>query len=366
VKENIAMSNDTLNLVCIIMAGGVGTRFWPLSTQERPKQFLKLMGDRSLLQKSFERISDLVSPERVLVLTNAAFVHLVREQLPELPPENVVGEPMRRDTAAAVCLGALLCRKRFGNPVIATLTADHVIEPVGGFHKTLLSAARVARESGALYTFAIPPTYPATGYGYLELGQEVTDDQGIEHYELLSFMEKPDLETARRYMESQRFYWNSGMFVWTAEAILREIENHLAGHMRAIAGAVGFDGTPRWEGALKEAFDPLTAISIDYAVMEKASAVRCVAARFSWTDVGGWQALRDFLDHDEHGNCSRGEVHVLDAKGNLVFCEDPGETVMLVGVENLVAVRAGRRTLIVHKDHAERVKELVENMKGSS
>ena len=150
-------------LVVVIMAGGAGTRFWPVSTRSRPKQFLRLLGERSLLQTSFDRVRALVPPHRLLVLTHAEFVSLVREQLPEVPEENVIGEPLRRDTAAAVCLGAVLCRRRFGNPVMAMLTADHVIEPEDAFHRVLLSAARHARKSGALYTFGIPPTFPATG-----------------------------------------------------------------------------------------------------------------------------------------------------------------------------------------------------------
>ena len=358
------MKNDELNLVGVIMAGGTGTRFWPLSTAEKPKQFLKLFGDRSLLQQSFDRIANLISHERILVLTNAAFVDLVREQLPEIPAENIIGEPMRRDTAAAVCLGAVLCRARFGNPVVATLTADHLIEPVDLFHRTLISAAREARASGALYTFGVQPSYAATGYGYLEVGSRLHDDSGIEHFQLLSFREKPQQEVARRYVESGRFFWNSGMFVWTVDAILREIEAHLPNHLKVLSRAVSLDGTPNWPEALKNAFHALETISIDFGVMEKSKSVRCVASGFSWTDVGGWLALRDFLEHDAAGNRSRGRVIAADATGNLVFCENAEEVVMLVGVQDLVVVRAGNKTLIVHKDQTEEIKKLVQTMQA--
>jgi len=353
------MENGTLDLVVMIMAGGIGTRFWPLSTGRKPKQFLKLFEDRSLLQKSFDR-SHPIPPERILVLTNADFVGLVREQLPEIPEENVIGEPFRRDTAAAVCLGALLSQKRFGNPVIITLTADHIIEPIEVFRETVLSAARLVRESQALYTLGVQPTYPATGYGYLEVGPKAADDQGIEHYQVLSFKEKPELHTAQLYVESGNYYWNSGMFVWTAEAILKELETHLPNHLETISKAVKYDGTSEWPAALSKAFESLETISIDYGVMEKAKEVRCVVSQFSWTDVGGWVALRDFLPGDEDGNSFRGQVLILDSTENLIFCEDPEETIMVVGVDDLVVVRAGKKTLLVHKDRTEEVKKLLQ------
>lgn len=356
------MNENALDIVVVIMAGGAGTRFWPLSTEERPKQFLDLFGDRTLLQKSFDRVSSLVPPERILVLTNAAFVSIVKEQLPHVPVENIIGEPTRRDTAAAVALAAVLCRRRFGNPIIATLTADHLIEPVDLFQETLLSAARRAANDNALYTFGIEPTYPATGYGYLERGLQIADDDGIEHFHLVRFKEKPDLETARQYIESGRFYWNSGMFVWTADAILKEIETHLPNHAKALLDAVAFDKTPQWNHALKAAFESLHAVSIDFAVMEKAQNVCCVASKFSWRDVGGWLALRSYLPEDETGNYCRGKTLTLDATDNLVFCEDPEDTTVLIGVKDLVIVRAGPLTLITHKDRAEDLKQLVQTM----
>jgi mannose-1-phosphate guanylyltransferase len=356
------MKEERLDLVVVIMAGGAGTRFWPLSTEERPKQFLDLFGDRTLLQKSFDRVSTLVPPERILVLTNAAFVSIVKEQLPQIPAENIIGEPIRRDTAAAVGLAAVLCRRRFGNPVIATLTADHLIEPVALFQKTLLSAARRAADDNALYTFGIEPTYPATGYGYLERGLQIGDDDGIERFRLLRFKEKPDLETARRYVESGRYYWNSGMFVWTVDAILKEIEIHLSNHAIVLSSAAAFDQTPQWDQALKAAFESLHAVSIDFGVMEKAQNVCCVASGFSWSDVGGWLALKSYLPEDEAGNCCRGKAMTLDATDNLVFCEDAKETVVVIGVKDLVIVRAGSRTLITHKDRTEDLKKLVQAM----
>lgn len=356
------MKTEDLDLVIVIMAGGVGTRFWPLSTAKVPKQFLRLFGDRTLLQMSYDRIRDLVPPDRVLVLTNQAFETTVREQLAEIPPDNIIGEPMRKDTAAAVGLAAALCRKRFGNPVIVTLTADHTIEPVSVFQKTLLSAVRRAATHEVLYTFGIEPTYPATGYGYLERGSPICNDHGIKHFELRRFKEKPDLETARQYLDSGNFYWNSGMFVWKTGVIWKALETHLPQHAKALEAAVAFDRSPHWHQALEEAFDTLPRVSIDYGVMEKADKVCCVASRFSWNDVGGWLALRDYLPDDGCKNHCRARTIVLDAAGNTVFCEQPEERVMLVGVNDLVVVRAAGGMLIAHKDRVEDVKKLVEAM----
>ncbi|MEA2063659.1 MAG: sugar phosphate nucleotidyltransferase [Gemmatimonadota bacterium] len=349
-------------LVVVIMAGGAGTRFWPLSTNEKPKQFLNLFGSRSLLQKSFDRVKGLVPGDRILVLTNNSLVELVREQLPELPAANVIGEPMRRDTAAAVSLAALICRRRYGNPVMCVLTADHLIEPVEEFQRTLLSAATEAACEPVLYTLGIQPVYPATCYGYLERGEKVTSSQGIDHYRLLRFVEKPDSRRAEKYFASGRFYWNSGMFIWSVDTILGEFERQLPEHIQHLGPAVEADCTPGWDRALTKGFESLKAISIDFGIMEGAARVRTIQSAFEWNDVGGWLAMEDYLTKDGSGNAARGRVEALDSSGNLVFCENETETVALVDVEGLVVVRAGDRTLIVPREKAERIKELVKRL----
>lgn len=348
------------DLVAVIMAGGIGTRFWPLSTSDRPKQFLKLMDNRSLLQRCYDRIATIIPPARILVITGEPFVSLVRQQLPDIPHGNIIGEPIRRDTAGTVCLAAFLCQRRFGNPVMAVLPADHVIEPVEEFHQALASAAGAARREGALYTFGIQPTYPATGYGYLERGRRVPAGDETHHYELLKFKEKPDLETARSYLRSGSYFWNSGIFVWTAQAILNAIECHLPEHLRLLAPLAGLDGEERcFKQGLRQAFDRLTPISIDYGVMEKASNIRVVAPRFTWTDLGGWLALEPYLAKDGCNNSFSGRIRTLDASSNIIFCEDTGEQLALVGVKDLIIVRAGRRTLVAHRDRAEDIKKLL-------
>lgn len=351
------------DLIAVIMAGGAGTRFWPMSTEARPKQFLTLFGDRSLIQRSHDRLRGLVPPERVLVLTHAAYVDLVREQLPEIPPDNVVGEPLRRDTAAAVALAALLARHRFQTGVMAVLTADHLIDPKETFQQSMRSAAAQASTSGALYTFGIPPTYPATAYGYLEKGRPLSEVEGGAHFELKRFVEKPDRQTAENYLSSGQFLWNSGMFVWTLDAILAEFARQLPQHLEKLEPVLASDRQSGFGEALRRAFEGLKPVSVDFGIMENARQIRCVAAPFDWNDVGGWLALEEHLNTDDAGNSARGRIAVHEAANNLVFCENADEQVALVGVSGMVIVRSGETTLVMDRDHAEALKELVKKQK---
>ncbi|HEY8417594.1 MAG TPA: sugar phosphate nucleotidyltransferase [Limnochordales bacterium] len=358
------MSNP--QLVAVIIAGGSGTRFWPVSTEDRPKQFLPLFGPRTLLQATVDRLEGLMPPERILVITAARFADTVRQQLPQLPADNVIGEPQGRDTAAAITLAALVCRRRFGNPVMVVLPADHVIEPTDAFHRTVRSAAAAAHGSSRLYTFGVRPTYPATGYGYLQAGARVAPPPGtaggLEHFRVEQFKEKPSRETAEAYLAAGNYFWNSGMFVWATETFLAAVQRHLPEHARRLFPLEKHVDGPAWESALAGAFGQVPKISVDYGIMEKADEVYMVAAPFRWSDVGGWAALADFLRRDDAGNAVRGAVHALDAGGNVVFCEDASEVVALVGVDDVIVVRAGNRTLVVRKDRAEDVKRLVEAM----
>ena len=349
-------------LVVCILAGGSGSRFWPASTEARPKQFLSFFGERSLLQQSFDRVQGLVPDSSIFVLTSRDLATVCREQLPELPVENVVCEPMRRDTAAAIGLGAALINERIGDKVMAVITADHLIDPVDEFQRALVSAARGASSGEALYTFGISPTRPATEFGYLELGDELVSDEGIAHSALASFVEKPDLATATGYVEADNYLWNSGMFVWRISALLREFERQLPEHWHRIVSAVAFersDGPSRFAERLEQTFEPLQRVSIDYGVMENASAVRAVCADFSWFDVGSFEALAEHLSLDDAGNASRVECIARDAHRNIVFADDQDELVALLGVDDLIVVRAGKRTLVVPRSRGQEVKQFV-------
>lgn len=360
-KEGKAVGNQ--EAVAVIMAGGSGTRFWPVSSPEKPKQFLHLVGQGTMLQQTLARLRGLVDPEKILILTNQRYVELAREQVPEIPESNILGEPMARDTAAAVALGAVWCRFRFGDCPMMVLPADHLIYPEDVFQHNLQSALKAVSGSaaGSLYTFGIVPTYPAVGYGYLQAGR-VWMDEDVEHREVEQFREKPDLTTAQQYLESGSFFWNSGIFVWRTQDILAELERLLPQHVQNLEAAVQSYGTGQWDAALARAFEPLARTSIDYGVMEHARSVNMVTAQFQWDDIGGWNAVAGYLAQDQWGNALQGKMEALESRDNVVFCQDEEELVALIGVQGLVVVRSGPRTLVVPRDRAEEVKHLVERM----
>lgn len=355
------MSSPKESLVAVIMAGGAGTRFWPASTEECPKQFLALTGPRTLLQMSYDRVVDLVGPERVLVLTNQRYLDLVASQLPEVPVANIIGEPHRRDTAGAVALAAVLAEHRFGSDsCMAVLTADHVIGPLDEFHRAILEAVQGCR-SGSLYTLGIQPTYPATGFGYLEMGEPL-EEGALPHFKLKRFKEKPDLETAREFLERGGFYWNSGMFVWRTRDIIAEFEQHLPAHLATLRPVVGCLDGPGDHTPFALAFEKLSRTSVDFAILEKAAEVRAVIPKISWDDVGGWQAIGTYLEDDAQQNQTLGKVLTHEARGNVVFNQAGAEPIVLIGVQDLIVVRAQEGTLVVHKDHLDSLKAVVNRL----
>lgn len=350
-----------MKIVVTIMAGGAGTRFWPLSTEERPKQFLSLVGERSLLQMSFDRVRGLVPPEQVIVLTNESYEDLVAGQLPEIPRANIIGEPIRKDTAAAVALAALITQHRFGEATMVLLTADHVISPLENFQAALLEAVE-ACQKGGLYTLGIQPTYPATGFGYLQMGKTLAGVGRLPHFEVDRFKEKPTQEVAEVFLESGIYYWNSGMFVWRTDQILKEFSMNLPAHIDTLEPVMPNVGTDRGRLELMAAFDKLERISVDYAILEKATDVRSVIPDITWDDVGGWRAVAQYLSLDGFGNRLHGSIWSEEANHNVVFSEDPEEKVLLLGVEDLVVVRSGLRTLVAHRDHLDSLKLAVDNL----
>jgi mannose-1-phosphate guanylyltransferase len=345
------------DLWCVIMAGGSGTRFWPASTEERPKQLLTLVGNRSLLQLAVDRALALVAPGHLLIVTNASLAAACRSQLPELASDQILEEPERKDTAAAVALATEVVAARAAKTStrIVVLTADHLIDPVTTFAATVRAAVAATHNgSDTIVTFGIVPTFAATGYGYLE----VDDGGGADARPVRRFVEKPDRTTAAAYVASGRYFWNAGMFVFSTAAMQRALDRHLPAHRDALRSVVVADGVVV-PASLTEAFARLPRVSIDKGVMEKHSDVWCVPARFAWSDVGSFPALADHLPHDEHGNAFRGRPRVLDARGNVLWAEDVEEEIAVVGLSDVVVVRAGKRTLVVPRERAEDVKKLL-------
>lgn len=342
------------HLHIFIMAGGSGERFWPMSRAKTPKHLLRLLSDQTMLETTARRVEGLVPWDRVFVLTNAAQADAVRAEMPFLPPGNVLVEPEKRDTAPACALATGFARARDPEAVCALLPADSMIHNVAAFQRQLATGVKLADESSALVTFAIPPTCAATGFGYLHLG-----DAAGEAWEVLRFVEKPDLPTAQVYYQSGKYGWNAGMFIWKAETFLAETERlvpELAKFIRDFPA-----GDP--SAYLACTFAALPKNSVDYAVMEKAARVLAVKAQYDWDDVGAWTALPEHLGHDEDSNTVRGEVVSHASKNNVVISS--GRTIALCGVDDLVVVETPDAVLVCHRDAVQDIKKLQPLLKDS-
>lgn len=344
----------------VVLAGGVGTRFWPWSREAKPKQLLALTSGRSMLAETVARLAGIVPAENVLVVTGRRYRRQVLEACPGLDPACVLGEPTGRNTAAAIAWATLEVRRRSADAVVAVLSADHRIGGGRAFARDLVQAFAVADRTDRLVTFGIRPSSPATGYGYIRTGR--ANDGGA--FEVDAFVEKPDLATARRYVAGGRHFWNSGMFVWRVGAIWRE----LAAHLPALAAALEKMDAKRRRGVvppsvLDEAWPKLPSISIDYGVLEKSRGVVMLAATFAWADIGSWDAAAALWPADDQGNASRDPLLAIDASGNIVATR--GKPVVLLGVEGLVVVDAGDALLVGVRERSQDVRMVVDRLQGA-
>jgi mannose-1-phosphate guanylyltransferase len=359
----------------VIMAGGSGTRLWPISRGDKPKQLLRVVHGKSLLQVSYDRLRGILPAKQIYVCTNAAHAALVLDDLPELPKENVIGEPVGRDTAAAVGFTAAVLKKLDPDAVCAVVTADHVIQPIADFQAALKTAfALTVDHPSALVTFGIVPTFGHTGLGYVHRGEPLATKTGAGAYpgayRVLAFREKPDKPTADRYVESGRYYWNSGMFVWRADAVLKELEIHLPETYAGLAKIADAWGTSNQEKVVHDIYPKLKKISVDYAIMEPASqnkgkaSVAVVEMPVQWLDVGSWTSLAETLSTDEHNNALECKSCLLvDSDDNIIFSTDPQHLVSTIGVSDMIIVHTPDATLICPKNESQRVKDLVGKIK---
>jgi len=348
----------TNSVYALILAGGSGERFWPLSRRARPKQLLKLVSARTLLEETVARLEGFVSNERILVLTNIEQEAAVRELLPDLPPENIVAEPAKRDTAAAVALATAWVAARDHQATMLVLPADHVIKDRAAFQKTMGTAARAARETGALVTIGIKPTWPCPGFGYIEQGAPAPLPGGStpnDIFRVVRFREKPNVELADTFVQKGNFRWNAGMFVWSVPTVLSEFNRH-APELADFISQIRAPGN--WDCALRERFSDLPIISFDYAILEKADRVLMVEASFDWDDVGGWRAVSAYLKKDETKNAANCDITTLHASDNIVFSEGAAR-IALIGVHNLIIVRTEDSILVCNRRDAEMIKDLV-------
>ncbi len=356
-----AMANP--DLYAVIMAGGSGTRFWPSSRANSPKQLVRIVGEATMIQATVARLQPLVPASRILVVTTAALAEETRRQLPMLAPGHIVAEPVGRDTAACVCLAAAVVERIHPGAVAIMLPADQVISPADAFQAALAAGAEVAR-GGSLVTFGIAPRHPATGYGYIHLGERLPDVGKTVVNRVERFVEKPDEATARRYLEHGGYRWNSGIFVWRASVVLAELRKHRPVLPAALAEAVAHWGSDRFASALAEAYAPLERISIDYALMEHAEDIRVITPEFAWDDVGCWDSLYDHLEPDATGVIARGPTLAVDSHDCLLISES-GQLVAGVGLERLTVVATRDAVLVVPRDKSQQVKKLVDALKAA-
>ncbi len=341
----------------VIMAGGRGERFWPLSTSMHPKQLLALIGGQPLIAQAVDRLNGLIPSESVFVITHVDLVDATQEAVPMLPPENVVGEPIGRDTAAAIACGSALVAAHDPAGIFAVLTADQVIGNLEVFKATLREGMDFAEQKEVLVTIGIQPTFPSTGFGYIESGDVFERSAEIQFRNVVRFVEKPNEEIAQQYVNSDRFFWNSGMFIWSVPTLGKAFSAHCPKMKMLMDTLIPYAVRGEMSQGLKETYPSLEKISIDYVLMEKAKNIVMACGTFSWDDVGSWPALEDHFPQDKNDNTLIGFGELLDANHNMIYSKD--RLTAIIGVDNLIVVQAEGVTLVCPKARAQDIKQMV-------
>jgi mannose-1-phosphate guanylyltransferase len=347
-----------MKLFAVIMAGGIGSRFWPRSKEKSPKQLLRIFGENTMIQDTVDRLKGLVDDENIYIITNKIQKPEIVTQLNHIPYENIIEEPFGRNTAACIGLASVIIEKKDKNAVTLILPADHIIKDKNIFHATLKNAAKFAFESKGLVTIGIPPTRPETGYGYIQI-----DDKSISDniFKVLTFAEKPNYATAVRFIESGDFMWNSGMFIWRADAILNEIKNYLPDLWEGLETIRNDLGNPEYEKTLFNVYGILRSISIDYGIMEKSKQVFLIKGEFSWSDVGSWEEVYQLTEKNNEGNALNGNIYIDRTIESYIY--SPDKFTAVVGVENLIVINTEDALLICRRDHCQDVKKIVDHLK---
>ncbi|KAF0151313.1 MAG: Mannose-1-phosphate guanylyltransferase [Ignavibacteria bacterium] len=347
-----------MEIFAVIMAGGVGSRFWPRSKERKPKQLIRIFGENTMIQDTVKRLDGLVDTKNIFVITSRVQKPRVIMQLPELPLENIIDEPFGKNTAACIGLASVIIKAKNKDAVIVTLPSDHLIKDDEEFRNCLKNAAAFANNSKGLVTIGIKPNRPETGYGYIQF-----DEKEISNniYKVLTFAEKPNLETAHRFIESGDFLWNAGIFIWRVDVILDEIKTHLPDLHEGLCELENFIGTSDFDKQLVNLYGQLKSISIDYGVMEKAQNVYLTKADFYWNDVGSWEAVFEVSEKNDDGNALVGDVYTEKTFGSYIF--SPKKFVATIGVENLIIIDTQEALLVCNRDNAQEVRQIVEYLK---
>jgi len=341
----------------LIMAGGAGTRFWPVSRKENPKQFLKLTDQNmSMLQCTVNRVKEMVEIDQVFIATNNLYVDKILEQLPELPEENIIVEPCKRNTAPCIGLASLYIERKYPESTMIVLPSDHVVENTETFKEIINSAASYAYKGENIVTLGIKPNKPETGYGYIHFGKKVQKVENNNIFRVKKFTEKPSLEKATRFFEDGNYYWNSGMFVWKTETILNKLKEHLPEIYKNLKEISKSIGKPEENEVIDENFSCMNNISIDYGVLEKENDIYVIPADFGWNDVGSWTALSEINEKDENDNIINADHVGIDTNDSIIYSED--KLVTSIGIDNLIIVNTEDAILVCNKDNAQDVKKL--------
>ena len=345
-----------------IIAGGAGTRLWPRSRKDKPKQFQGLYAESTLLQETVRRLEPLVKREDIYVIANQSHEATVRQQLDWLPPGNYVGEPVGKDTAPAIGVIAALIRHHDPNAVILVTPADHVILKEKSFRRLLEVAAQVAAEGHNVVTIGIKPTSAETGYGYIQMSESHRSIDDIDVHEVIGFKEKPDLATAEEYVASWHYVWNSGMFVWSAQTIMELYRDHAPDIYRLLARYSGAIGTPNEAKVFDEIYDAFPRISVDYAILEHAESIFVIPASIGWSDLGSWASLHEIMEQDDEGNVVVGDHVGLDTHNCLIHSRE--RLITTIGLDNMIVVDAGDVVLVLPRGRSQDIKQLLEELKS--
>ncbi len=348
-------------MYALIMAGGVGSRLWPRSRKQTPKQLLNLTSERTMFQEAVARLDPLFKPEQIFVVTSAGYVSAMREQSPELPAENYIVEPSGHGTAPCIGLAALYLRRKDPEATMAVLTADHFIEKWDAFRESLETAGRLARQ-GRLVTLGIKPAFPSTGYGYILRGERLDDLGNLEAFWVKRFTEKPDQPTARKFLATGRYYWNSGMFIWRVADVMAEFYRQMPEFYQQLTEIDAAIGTLGEKELLERVWQDVENQTIDYGIMEGARNVAVIPVDIGWSDVGSWATLLDILPGDAEGNVVTGRHLGVDTRRTLVYSQH--RLVATIGLEDMIVVDTGDALLVCPKDRAQDVKKIVDELKA--
>jgi mannose-1-phosphate guanylyltransferase len=352
------------NYYALILAGGGGTRLWPMSRKATPKQLLSLVDERSMFRTTVERLNPLFTPDRIYIATGQQYIEAMRNDVPEIPAENFVIEPSGRDSAPATALAVAVIHKRDPEATIALLSADHYISMEEKFREVLKSGYEIAQED-YIVTLGISPTFPATSFGYIQQGDEISEANGYTAFDTINFTEKPNVVTATSFLASGKYSWNAGMFIWKSEVALHEFERQQPDMHELLISLEATIDTPAYQAELATVWGQMPKVSIDFAIMEGAEKMAVIPVDIGWSDIGSWDALFEVMPQDKFGNAIRGNTDdhvILDTKQTMIFSD---RLTVTIGVEDIIMVDTGDVVFICHRERAQDVKEVVNHLRST-